>query len=291
MDAILSDLRLLEDADQLCIRAAKSLISNTWLVKQIDCGSFDLDKYREYNARMGGARLEPLERCKALEEGLSRLSKTSRDMLDDGSTVAEIYSHLQTELYKQVWRYHLCMCEDGAKPYFDRLAEDEAINKKQQRREDGARPYFDRLAEDEVINKKQQQCLRSIKTTSLVSDLEAIGKLKAFTISSSGFPLHDASKPFTSHGQLVHTFRNVFDSFDSSSVSRAFSVPQEVCVEFQAQLSQKRGEHNLLLAGILDELTVGAAAALRCGTSFAEVEETWHAEIERRNVGLMHNAV
>lgn len=271
MEEILSDLQHLEEADQLCIDAARSLSSNRWLVDQIDGGSFDLEKYKLYNKRMGDARLEPQERCRALAAGLQKLSKKSRDMLDDRSTVHEIYMQLQTELYRDVWRYHLCLCEEA----------------------EGAKPYFDRLDEKQCFKLSAAACKESVdftacSTKALAADLNAISQLKLFVVSSDGFVLHDASKPFTSHFHLMQTVGNVFSCFDPHLVSRAFSVPDEVCAKVHKNLPEMRRKQHLLLADILVQLSKEAAGALKGGKSFGDVEDLWCAEIERRNVELVH---
>lgn len=271
MEEILSDLQHLEEADQLCIEAARSLLSNRWLVQQVDDGSFDLENYKLYSKGMGAATLEPQERCRALAAGLQNLSKRSRDMLDDGSTVHEIYMHLQTELYKDVWRYHLCLCEE-AKPYFDRLEEKHVLGNKKAA----------------AIPCKERIDFTGCSTKALATDLDAINQLKLFVVSSEGFALHDASKPFTSHPHLMQTVRNVFECFDPHLVSRAFSVPDAVCARFHKNLLEMRRRQHLLLADIMVHLSKEAAGALRVGKSFVEVEDLWCAEVERRNVELGH---
>lgn len=272
MNEILSDLKLLEEADQLCIAAATSLTSNQWLLDQIDSRSFDIEKYKLYSRKMGGARLQPQEKCKALDAGLQKLSKRSRDMLDDGSTVQEIYFSLQTELYRNVWRYHLCLCEDeeGAKPYFDRLDEQQTMSLKKK-----------------VTSHVTASNFIGCSTKALFADLQAICQLKTFVVSSNGFALHDASNGFTSHTHLMQTVKNIFDCFDPFRVSREFSVPDEVCAQFHKNLPEMRRAQNLLLADILDQLSEQASGALK-KSSFSEVENLWFTEIERRNVELEH---
>lgn len=283
MEEILADLQLLEEADQLCLEAAQSLASNAWLTKQIDDGQFNLENFRLYNARMGGAKLEPQEKCRSLEEALQRLSKTSLGLLDDGSTVDEIYRHLQTEMYRHVWRYHLCMCKDGAKPYFDRLPAVVGEGQIQ------PIPFDKKIMCKSVPSRKcSTDVLQNCSTSALVKDLSAIYDLRTFVISVDGFALHDAKNEFASHAQLVHTFRNIFDSFDPFIVSRAFSVPDEVCAKVQKNLMAVHRNQHLLLAGILQTLSEEAAAALRSGRTFEDVEGEWNAEIARRNFELAH---
>ena len=373
---ILSDLQLLEEADQLCIDAARSLLSNAWLTKKLDDGSFDLQRYMEYNARMGRARLEPQDRCRKLDEALQKLSARSLDMLDDGSTVHEMYAHLQTELYRHVWQYHLRMCEGQAKPYFDRSDDcsDAAAGPASRDRHGNAtavqdpRENKDASCNDtrlfsaatttkslvqrdlcetgDVICNSGRLCSAATTTTksrvqrdlrgtrdagcnaaglcsaattttkslvqrdlrgtrdagcndaglcsaattttkSLMQDLRAIHELKTFVVSVDGFALHDASKPFVSHGQLMHVLRNIFDSFDPALVSRAFSVPEEVCAKVQRNLREVKRNQHLLLANILQDLSSEAADALRSGSSFEDVECAWNHEIERRNAELV----
>lgn len=300
LDDILADLQLLEEIDQLCIDAARSLVSNRWLTKQIDDGQFNLENFRLYNQRIGGGILAPQEKCKLLGRGLQKLSKASRSMLDDGSTVQEIYVHLQSELYKHVWKYHLCLCdeEDQAKPYFDRLDDDDDHDKD----EVVVRLDRCRLACD-CDNRKDAEQVAAARhphlsgnslrhdccsTNALVADLNAVGQLKGFAVSWQGFALHDTSKPFVSHWQLMQVVRNVFDSFDAQLVSRAFAVPLEVCESFKKDLAARRREVNLLLATIMQGLSKEACEALQSGKSFADVEERWQAEIERRNIELGH---
>lgn len=72
MEDIIQDLQLLEEADQLCIIAARA------------------------------PPHESKQRCQELENCLQKLSVRARGMLDSGSTVNDVYVHQQAQLYKLV---------------------------------------------------------------------------------------------------------------------------------------------------------------------------------------------
>lgn len=287
LEDILADLQLLEEIDQLCIDAARSLVSNRWLTKQIDDGQFNLENFRLYNQRIGGGILAPQEKCRLLGRGLQKLSKASRDMLDDGSTVQEIYVHLQSELYRHVWKYHLCLCdeEDHAKPYFDRLDDDDNNQGEDEVVVRLAHDYDDRNG---AAAGRRKDAPKNCSSKVLEMDLNAVAQLKCFSVSWQGFDLHDASKPFASHSQLMQVVRNIFDSFDAPRVSRALGVPLEVCESFRKDIAARRRHTALMLAGIMQHLSREACEALRSGNSFSDVEDAWQAEIEWRNAELGH---
>lgn len=284
MEDILGDLELLENADQLCVEAARSLLEHGWLTKQVDAGDFDMAKFSEYNRRMGGARLQPQERCRSLEECLGKLSRRSKDMLDDGCTVNEIYLMLQNELYRQVWRYHLALAEDdeensssSRKPYFDRVEEE---TRDQRQLLLGCAGQKRMAATTAGAGQKT-----ATTTMGLLKDLAAVQRMRVMAVTSpkGGEVMHEPGKKFRSYQELVQFTTNVFESFDASMVSRAFGVDEGMCKEFGRNLLGMRQGYHAKLAEVLCGMSGEGLEELRRGRPFDELEAEWHAEIERRN--------
>lgn len=256
MDAILHDLEVLEEADQLCIMAARSLGEHPWITKQIDAGDFDMAKFSQYNQRMGGAKFQPQEKCHALEECLGKLSRESLDRLDDGCTVNEIYVSLQNELYKHVWRYHLCLSLGAS-----------------------TKPYFDRADVGTAASRASPAC----QTKDLLKDIQCIQRLRCLSVQFSGCTMHDPKKTFGSYQDLLHFTDNVFASFDAGHASKAFVLDLEVCSRFASELRTVKRAYHVQLAEIVCTMSKEALEHLKAGVTFDALGDLWHEEIHRRN--------
>ena len=311
LKTLVEDIKVLENVESMFQQAAAGFLAMPpSILSEIDDGVFDRQKYKAYNAGNPYQSCPAASQCNQLEMMLAKLSPEAKQRLCSGCSLRVLINEWKAMMHATVWRYHTHSHSSEAqfKGYFE---EQSTANhpvcsfgsspQPPEQRQTAPLPAFGLVAASfspaELASADSSIPIlpkHPVATKTILQDLQILDKLRSWRtcpgwVGMNADNVPDVLKKSTQLSKCHDTLQELLEAASSDGSLENFTQGPmaKLCPPETMQCAHRHSAayFTKTLADQLGSLSPAAANALDALKNFSLVEESWMAELARRNIG------